>query len=261
MSLITDLSKSRYCKGFQCPKILWLDHYKPEEAENNLAETVMENGNLVVDLARRYYGEYSLVEFSFDKTEMSAKTQEFIDAGAENIAEAAFMTDGLYCAVDILHKNGDGWDIVEVKSSTHLTDIYIEDMAFQYYVLTSCGVNVKRVYNMHINSRYVRKGELDLKGLFTIEDCTDTAKEKLASVAERVAAIRKYISVTEEPERDIDTYCEKPYECAYKKYCGRHLPERSVFDLAGMQARTKYKHYHSGIISYEDILANAKTIL
>ena len=33
MSLITDLSKSRYCKGFQCPKILWLDHYKPEEAE------------------------------------------------------------------------------------------------------------------------------------------------------------------------------------------------------------------------------------
>ncbi|MBQ6675869.1 MAG: DUF2779 domain-containing protein [Ruminococcus sp.] len=260
MSLITDLSKSRYCKGFQCPKILWLDHYKPEEAENNLSETVMENGNLVGDLARSYFGEYSLVEFSFDKSEMTAKTQEFIDAGAENIAEAAFMTDGLYCAVDILHKNGDGWDIVEVKSSTHLTDIYIEDMSFQYYVLTSCGVNVKRVFNMHINSSYVRKGELDLKGLFTIEDCTDTAKEKLASVAERVAAIRKYISVTEEPERDIDTYCEKPYECAYKKYCGRHLPDHNVFDLAGIQARTAYKHYHNGIVSYEDLLANAKKI-
>lgn len=135
MSLITDLSKSRYCKGFQCPKILWLDHYKPEEAENVLSETVMENGNLVGDLARSYFGEYSLVDFSYDKSEMTAKTQELIDAGAENIAEAAFMTDGLYCAVDILHKNGDGWDIVEVKSSTHLTDIYIEDEELQKVIV------------------------------------------------------------------------------------------------------------------------------
>ena len=260
MSKITDLSKSRYCKGIQCPKILWLDHYKPEEAEDVLSETVMENGNLVGDLARSYFGEYSLVDFSYDKSEMTAKTQELIGSGAMNIAEAAFMTDGLYCAVDILHKNGDGWDIVEVKSSTHLTDIYVEDMAFQYYVLKSCGVNVKRVINMHLNSFYVRDGELDLKGLFKLEDCTDKALEFYDSVAERVAAIRAYVSVTEEPERELDVYCNKPYECAYKKYCGRHLPEHSVFDLAGIQTRTAYKHYHNGIVSYEELLANAKKI-
>lgn len=58
---------------------------------------------------------------------MTEKTQTFIRGGAENIAEASFLYDGLYCAVDILHRNGDGWDIVEVKSSTHLTDIYLED--------------------------------------------------------------------------------------------------------------------------------------
>ena len=74
MSLITDLSKSRYCKGIQCPKILWLGRCKPEEAENVLSETVMENGNLVGDLARSYFGEYSLVEFSFDKSEMTSHT-------------------------------------------------------------------------------------------------------------------------------------------------------------------------------------------
>lgn len=28
------LSKSRYCKGIQCPKILWMDKNKPEEAED-----------------------------------------------------------------------------------------------------------------------------------------------------------------------------------------------------------------------------------
>ena len=260
MSSITDLSKSKYCKGIQCPKILWLDHYKPEEAEDILSETVMENGNLVGDLARSYFGEYSLVDFSYIKSEMTEKTAELIASGAENIAEAAFLCDGLYCAVDILHKNGGGWDIVEVKSSTHLTDIYVEDMAFQYHVLTSCGVNVERVFNMHLNSSYVRHGELDLKGLFTLEDCTDKILAKQPEVVSNIAAVRSYVNAADEPERDIDTYCEKPYECPYKKYCGRHLPEHNVFDLAGMQARTAYKHYHNGIISYEDILANAKAV-
>ncbi|SFB66530.1 DUF2779 domain-containing protein [Ruminococcus albus] len=260
MSKITDLSKSKYCKGIQCPKILWLDAYKPEVGENILSENVIANGNLVGDLARSYFRDYYLVDFSYIKTEMTKKTQEFINAGAENIAEAAFLYDGLYCAVDILHKNGDGWDIVEVKSSTHLTEIYVEDMAFQYYLLTKCGLNIKRVFNMHLNGAYVRHGELDLSKLFVMEDCTDVVIAKCDSVDHNIADIRSYVSVTEEPERDIDLYCEKPYECAYRKYCGKHLPENSIFDLAGMFAKTKYKHYHNGIITYEDILDNAKAI-
>ena len=261
MSKITDLSKSRYCKGVQCPKILWLEHYKPEEKADILPESVLENGNRVGDLARRYFGDYSLVEFSFDKSAMTAQTALFIASGSENVAEASFLTDDwLYCAVDILHKNEDGWDIVEVKSSTEVSDIYIEDMAFQYYVLTQCGVNVKRVYNIHINNKYVRRGELDLKGLFRLEDYTVKVTEKQSEVAENIERIRSYISVDVEPARDIDVYCEKPYECAFKGYCGRHLPEHSIFDLAGIQARTAYKRYHSGIVSFEDVLANAKEI-
>ena len=80
------------------------------------------------------------------------------------------------------------------------------------------------------------------------------------AVAERIAGIRSFISVSEEPVRDIGLHCHDPYECAYYGYCSRHLPEHSVFDLAGMFAKTKYKHYHNGIISYEDLLAHAKEI-
>ena len=260
MSTITDLSKSRYCKGLQCPKILWMDAYHPEKAENVLSEQVMKNGNLVGDLARQYFGEYALVDFSYVKSEMTEKTQALIASGAENIAEAAFMTDGLYCAVDILHKNGDGWNLVEVKSSTHVSDIYIEDMAFQYYVLTRCGVNVKGVYNLHLNNAYVRKGALDLHQLFVLEDYTEKVTQKFDAVAQNIAAIRQAVSVTEEPERDLDLYCVQPYECAYRAYCSRALPAHSVFDLAGMQEKTKYKHYHSGMVSFEQLLANAKKL-
>ena len=85
------------------------------------------------------------VPYDNDKQTMLAATDDLIKKGAENIAEASFSIDGLYCAVDILHKNGDGYDIVEVKSSTHVADVYVDDMSFQYYVLKRCGVNVQKV--------------------------------------------------------------------------------------------------------------------
>ena len=260
MTPITELSKTRYCKGIQCPKILWLDDHKPEAGEKTMSETVSLNGSLVGELARSYFGAYALVDFSYNKAEMTARTQALMDSDAENIAEAAFMTDGLYCAVDILHRNGSGWDLVEVKSSTKLADIYIEDMAFQYYVLTQCGVRIQNVYNLHLNSGYVRCGALELHKLFTLEDCTEKVLEKSSSVPENIAAIRSYLSTPAEPVHDLDLCCKKPYECAYQQYCGRNLPAHSVFDLAKIQAKTAYKHYHNGIVSYEDLLANEKKI-
>jgi len=254
------LSKSRYCKGVQCPKILWMDKYKPDEAVDNLPEAVLANGNRVGDLARDYFGEYKLVEFTLNKSVMVKSTEELVSSGAENIAEASFLVDGLYCAVDILHKNGDGWDIVEVKSSTHVSDIYVEDMAFQNYVLTKAGIKVNGVYNMHIDNTYVFYDKLDLKGLFIIEDYTDVCKSKFDEVEANVASIRAYVDTEAEPIKDIDICCDSPYECAYKGYCWKHIPEQSVFDLRRLTAEKKFDLYHQGIISYEDIVTKRPAI-
>ena len=68
------LSKSKYCKGVQCPKILWMDKYKPEEAEDVLPEAILATGNKVGDVARGYFGQYDLVEFDYDKNVMTEKT-------------------------------------------------------------------------------------------------------------------------------------------------------------------------------------------
>lgn len=249
------LSKSRYCKGIQCPKILWMDKYMPEKAEDVLSESVMTTGNMVGDLARSYFGNYDLVEFDYNKDTMSKRTREFMEAGSENIAEAAFYIDGLYCAVDILHRNGDGFDIIEVKSSTHVTDIYVEDMSFQYYVLSRCGVKVKNICIMHLDSSYVRQGDLELDKLFAVEDYTEEVKGKYGEVETNIGNIRDYVDAYDaEPERDIDLYCESPYACAYYSYCSKHLPEQSVFDIRRLYASKKYELYHDGIVSFKDII-------
>lgn len=254
------LSKSGYCKGIQCPKILWLDSNMPELAENVIPQHIVETGIRVGELARSYFGTYSLVEFSSDQRERIDETNRLISLGEPNIAEASFTYDLLFCSVDILHRTKHGWDIVEVKSSTSISDVYIDDMAFQYFVLKNCGINIDHVYNLHINNQYERKGELDLKGLFVMEDCTEAVINKYDEVADNIEFIRDYVSAPSEPEKDIDCCCDTPYTCGYKAYCGRYIPKESVFDLSRMNTKKKYALYHEGIVSYEDILRNADRI-
>lgn len=90
-----ELSKTKYCKGIQCPKILWMDENMPEVGENVLSATLMKNGTKVGEVARDYFGDCDLVEFDFDKTKMAEKTNELLQKGSANIAEAAFYVDGL----------------------------------------------------------------------------------------------------------------------------------------------------------------------
>ena len=68
------------------------------------------------------------------------------------------------------------------------------------------------------------------------------------------------MDVTEEPVKDIDIYCETPYECAYMNYCWRHIPEQSIFDIRRLHANKKYEYYHQGIISYKDIVTRKPPI-
>ncbi len=250
------LSKSQYIRALQCPKMLWMDKFMPDKATDINLDSIFETGNEVGDLARSYFGNYALVDFSFDKKKMIADTEKFIEDGAVNIAEASFMFDDLFCSVDILHKNANGWDIIEVKSSTHTTEVYINDMAFQYYVLSNAGLNITSVCNMHLNSSYVRYGELELDKLFAIEDYTSTVLSKQEQVKSNIDRIRKYMETADhsEPECDISICCDDPYECIYKAYCSRHLPEQSVFNIHGLTKKKKYEYYHNGIITFEDII-------
>lgn len=39
-----ELSKTKYCKGLQCPKMLWLDDHAPQLATHTIAESRVETG-------------------------------------------------------------------------------------------------------------------------------------------------------------------------------------------------------------------------
>ena len=57
------LSKSNYCKGLQCEKILWLDKYKPECSLADIKESNFKTGMEVGELAKGLFGDYEDVPF------------------------------------------------------------------------------------------------------------------------------------------------------------------------------------------------------
>lgn len=248
------LSKSRYTKGVQCPKMLWMDRHMPEQFDDSVMnQAILQTGSVVGDLAMGYYGDY--IEIPFDPSDwdgMIARTRELVEAGAPNVCEATFSYDHNLCMVDILRVEPDGVHIVEVKSSTHINDIYYHDMAYQTWVLTHCGLDVKSVSLMHINNQYVRQGELDLHQLFVVEDCSDVVFGMLAEVGDRVTALKETAGQDQEPDISIGLQCKSPYECGYRGWCWRHLPSPSVFDLSGIRQKKAFGLLDSGIVSLED---------
>lgn len=251
---MSNISKSLYCNYVQCKKMIWLNKYKPEEYIETKNDSVMENGNEVGDLARRYFGNYSLVKFNEVLIKMIMETKEYLKQNKKVICEASFKFDNLFASIDILKCDEDGMSIYEVKSSTEIKDIYVDDASFQAYILKRLGYKIKSVNIMHLNSFYELRGDLDLKGLFKIENITDIAMSKEKEIEENVKEINDILDSEKEPNLDLDIYCFKPYDCPYFKYCSRHLKENNVFDIRGMTINKKIDLYKKEIINFSDLI-------
>lgn len=249
------LSKSKYCQGYQCKKILWLNENKPEVMEEQGNDSVLETGTEVGEYAKGLFGNYYDIEFNEDLSKMVEDTKKVIEKEDTcNITEASFLYDNNFCSVDILRKKNNSYEIYEVKSSTEVKDIYLEDASYQYYVLTNLGYDVKKVCIVYINNRYVRKGELNLKELFKIEDITSLAKEKQDGIKERIQEIQEYMKQEKEPTDSIGIHCMNPYDCPYFSYCTRDLEKPNVFSIHGMNRSTKFKLYNENHYTYSDLI-------
>ena len=259
-----NLSKSKYTTTWQCPKALWMKKYKPEELlidENIKAR--MAAGNEVGDLAMSLFGDYiDVTEYKDDKIDLNRmieKTKEEMKKGTQNICEASFLYNGLYCAVDILRKEEDGYSIYEVKSSTHDDkDVYFADIAYQKYVLEHCGISVINTYLVVINNEYVYDGTLKVDELFKITDVKEGVDDQYLNVEMNLKTAEKILQSDTEPDIDLDLHCNKPYRCGFWKYCSRNLSNPSVFNLYRIKFKDAISFYKEGITSYEQLEADPR---
>lgn len=215
------LSKSKYLRGVKCIRNLWLYTNKKKEqhySENTIR--VFNRGTSVGELAQAYFpnGKFAVQPGEMPTYDSARLTQEYIQQGEETIYEATFVYDNTIVAVDILHKDVEGWNLYEVKSTNSAKPEHVKDVAVQYYVLKGCGLNLADASVMYFDKSYVKRGNIDVQNLFTFESVLkrilpmqDTIKQNIASFLVMVSGV--------EPCIEMGNHCDKPYECDFKDYC------------------------------------------
>ena len=251
------LSKSQYIRGLQCHKSLWLykNNQELRDKPNSQAESSFNTGYQVGDLAKELFPHGTEIEFdSSNFNGMIEKTKELIANGTEVIYEAAFSEDGVFAMADILVKNGDLWDMYEVKASTHVKEYHLNDASIQWYALSK-AIKLNRAYIMHINNQYERVGELDIKELFTIADVTDKVFQKQDEIVSQLSEMEEMLKA-DVPNIDIGGHCGDPYGCDFRGHCWKHVPSKnSVFDISYAMGK-QWELYYQGILSIDDVPDN-----
>ncbi len=252
------LSKSKYVAGLQCHKRLYLEIHSPELATepDEQTQAVLDNGTNVGELARRRFPGGVLVDFGHSNlTGALKRTRELVnDPGLPAIFEGTFQFDNVLIRADVLEQIAAGvWRLIEVKASTKVKAVHLNDLAVQAYVLGGAGVTLGGMRLMHLNRQYVYDGaEIDLAQLFAQQDLTTEVAARLADVPDRLAAMKTMLTASSPPAIEPGAHCQEPYACPFWEHCTQHKPARWIFYLSGGKG-TFQKLAAQGIETIDDI--------
>jgi len=253
------LTKSKYLKGLQCPRLLWVkvnDKSRLPEPDANTQKT-FDVGEIIGVLATKVFSNgIDLSEQEF--VENIENTREALDE-RKPIFEAGFYPGKLYSRADVLVPvRGGMWDIIEVKSGTKVKDVNVHDVSFQKYVYEKEGLKIRKCFLMHINNAYVKDGKIEPKELFVQTDISEQVEEFSEGIGERIENMLKIISSKVEPKCSIGVHCSDPYDCDLKGECWEEVPEGSVFEFKGMFRKKCFELYDKGIVCIKDVPENVK---
>ncbi len=238
------LSKSKFLSGLQCHKKLYLEIFQPQLATPPDAGTqaILDMGTEIGELARKRFSGGALVSAGFRQREAAlAQTATLLeDPTVSAIFEAAVQHDGVLVRVDILERvpteegRSPAWRMIEVKSSTRVKDVHVDDLAIQSHVLLGAGLPLAGVCLMHVDTSYLYEGgDIDLLRLFAIQDLSDVVASRRVHVVEQLAGMKAVLLEPEPPPIEPDQHCDTPYECPFWNHCTRGKPDRWIYHLPG----------------------------
>ena len=252
------LSKSKYMSGLESHALLWTcvnDPGKIPEPDMVLQDR-FDDGHEVGDLAKKLFSEgVDLSDYEF--LDNVRKTKELCGE-RKTLFECVFLHDRCHARVDILVPNGEGFDLIEVKSSTKAKAVHIDDLAFQKYLAEKNGLIIKNVYVLHLNNEYVREESLDLNSLFKKTDVTPEVFS-INYVELKIAEFLRVIDLPECPCFEVEDYPKSEYGNFFIDEFLEGLPEGNVFELYNVRKKKAVEMYMQGIHSLKDIQTNYKT--
>lgn len=193
------LSKTNYLSYRDCKKNTWYKIHQPNiYSQFPLSEfdkLIMETGNEVESIARQLFPEGKLItEYGEEGQKV---THEYMSKKEPILFQPVFIIDGFQAAVDVLKFNPktNSYSIYEIKSTNDVEQkLHPYDLAFQVNLLRRCGLNVDSINLIHLNSEYIRHGNLDIETLFKVVDLTEEINGLCEEVSIDMEGALEYLS-------------------------------------------------------------------
>lgn len=188
------LTKSAFKIALSCPQKLYYygrpDEYENANANDEFLESLAEGGFQVGELAKIYCDVPDDCDLKdiMGHEESLKRTRELMMQDKVNIAEAAFCHGNLFVRVDILKKDGNNIELIEVKAKSWNPETdkfisskpkgavvsgirpYVYDVAFQKYVVCQALGSAYRVKAFLMMADKSKRADIDgLNQLFKIE--------------------------------------------------------------------------------------------
>jgi predicted RecB family nuclease len=230
--------------GCQCPKRLYLQKFKSEmaDAADDQQVAVFKQGANIGILAQQLFsGGVNAQGDDEWHSSVTAKRTEKLLPVHNVIYEAAFMHDGVLNALDILVRKGKKYYAYEVKGSTKVKDYQITDAALQYYVMKKNGIEPADFFILHLNSNYVRVGDLNINELFTATSILDEIREQQPYVESQIIAFKQLLKNGIEPDVEMGRQCNIPYACQFQNYCSTKAPKDDESPVISKVNKTNFE--------------------
>lgn len=245
------LSKSTFIRGVQCLKSLYLNKNRPflRDRLNDSQRAKFRRGTDIGILAQQLFphGIDLRPKSPSQFRKKVSETMEVIRTGAfSNLYEAVFQFDQLLVILDILVKGQKSWVAYEVKSSLKLSETYLMDAAFQYYVITNSGVELEDFFLVFVNKEYVSDGTLEIEKFFLKQSVFREVIERQEFIKQQVEAEKKALILNASPQISIGPRCHNPYPCDFLGHCWKKVTENSLLYLDAFDEGERYDLYYSG---------------
>jgi len=212
------LTKTKYIKGIQCEKALWLDTYC--RSRGKITDRKQESFNAGKAFEIYFKAKPTFIENIDLKAKFDKKFSEYAPATISllqekediTIFEAGFIYEKTLVLTDVLQKKDGNITIFEVKNSEKLTNVILQDLSVQYYIVHAVLGSDLQSFNVVLNDNEN----------FKIVDITDVLKHNEGKVCENIKKFNKVVSNTQCPEIIIGEHCNYPYECEFQIFCKKN---------------------------------------
>jgi predicted RecB family nuclease len=254
------ISKSAFIKSEQCLKHFYLykNHAYLRDNLSKEKQLIFKRGNDVGVFSQQLFpnGIDVTIGEKRDQQLFAQKTKDLIEKGETTIYEATFIYDGLLVMVDILNKQDDNWIAYEVKSSLKITETYVKDACFQYYVIKNCLPNLIDFNLLTLNPKYVLGAELDIQSLFKKTSIIKDAIKNTDYFSHKTQEAKFILEQGKIPDIKIGTHCFQPYTCDFLGSCWKNTSvENSIFTLGKLSKPTLFELYNQNIKTIEELPA------